>query len=88
MPRAGADAGRRAVDSHSTSGAAYQAIGRRARRRREEILVLVSSGLTPEEAAHQYTRDHPLERGVTAGEVEAAVASGKARSLGPRSPTA
>jgi hypothetical protein len=77
LPRSGAEAGRRSVDDDSAAGAAYQAIARRARHRRQEILALVRAGLPFDGAAASYTRDHPLEREVTASEVAAAVASDK-----------
>ncbi len=80
LPRSGPEAGRRAVDQDSASGAAYQAISRRAARRRQEILTLVRSGLSIEGAARAYTRDHPLEKEVTASEVAVVVASTKTAS--------
>jgi hypothetical protein len=72
LPRAGPDAGRRAVDSDSAAGAAYQSIARRARRRRQEITEMVRSGLTFETAAATYARDHPLEPDVSRSEFAAA----------------
>jgi hypothetical protein len=86
LPRSGPDAGRRAVDRDSASGAAYQAIARRARRRQQEIIALVRTGLSFESAAESYNRDHPLERGVTTPEVEAAIAGQKTHLPQPRSP--
>jgi hypothetical protein len=77
LPRSGPESGRRAVDQDSASGAAYQAISRRAVRRRQEILMLVHSGLSVEGAAAAYTRDHPLEKEVTPSEVAVVVASRK-----------
>ncbi|MCI4364593.1 MAG: hypothetical protein L3K10_00795 [Thermoplasmata archaeon] len=79
LPRSSPEAGRRAMDGGSASGAAYQAIARRARRRREEIIALVRSGLPFEQAAETYSRDHPLEHQVPLSEVAAAVASHKDR---------
>ncbi|MGA8276158.1 MAG: hypothetical protein WB789_08525 [Thermoplasmata archaeon] len=86
LPRSGAEAGRRAVDSNSASGAAYEAITRRARRRQEEIIALVHSGLPIEGVAASYTRDHPLEREVTPSEVAAAVALDKSHRPPMRPP--
>ncbi|MCI4343514.1 MAG: hypothetical protein L3J92_05315 [Thermoplasmata archaeon] len=83
LPRSGPDAGRRAVDSRSAAGAAYQSISRRARRRREEILALVRAGLSSEAAARRYSRDHPLEPEVSPSEVTAALASGKTSQGAP-----
>src|SRR5580658_6869392 len=84
LPRSGPDAGRRAVDSHSAAGAAYQSISRRARRRREEIMALVRTGLSPEDAARKYSRDHPLEPDVSSAEVAAVIATGGSSPSAPK----
>jgi hypothetical protein len=77
LPRSGPDAGRRAVDDTSAAGAAYKALHRRARQRREELVALVRSGLSPESVAREYSARHPLERAATVDEVESAAESVK-----------
>jgi hypothetical protein len=85
LPRAGPEAGRRAVTSDSAAGAAYESMARRARRRHQEIVELVRSGLPYDQVAARYSRDHPLDLDVTPEEVAAAVA---AEAAHPRSVTA
>ncbi len=87
LPRSGPEAGRRAVDGSSASGAVYQAIARRTRRRHDEILEAVRSGLSPQEAATTYNRNHPLEREVTVTEVTAVVSASRLRPAPARAPS-
>ena len=75
LPRSGPEAGRRAVDDDSTAGAAYSALQRQIRRRRDELLDLLRSGLSDPAAAAQYSRLHPLEHEVTPEEVAALLVS-------------
>jgi hypothetical protein len=72
LPRRDPDAGHRSVDPNSPSGVAYARLARRDQRRRAEIRALVDSGLSVEEVAARYAREHPLEREVTTDEVRAA----------------
>ena len=71
LPRPGAEAGRRAVDERSAAHAVYRSLARRAAQRRDDLVALLRSGLTPERAAARYTRDHPLEPEATVSEVTA-----------------
>ena len=72
LPRRSPDSGQRSVDPQSPSGLAYDRLARRERRRREEIRLLLRSGLSVEAVAERYAHEHPLERDVTQEEVEAA----------------
>ena len=74
LPRPGPEAGRRAVDDQSPAGLAYASISRSLRRRRAELAALAKAGGTAASVAKAYEADHPLEPGVSAGEVDAAVA--------------
>jgi hypothetical protein len=80
LPRPGPDAGRRAVEGDSSAGVAYGSLARALRRRRSELVALVEAGETYSAAAESYRARHPLEPDVTSEEVEAAVASLKART--------
>ncbi len=77
LPRPGPDAGRRAVDDQSPAGVAYASLSRSLRRRRAELVALVEAGGTTASVAKSYEAEHPLEPGVSASEVDAAVAETK-----------
>jgi hypothetical protein len=64
------------VDPDSPTGVAYDRLARRERRRRDDLAALVRSGLSDEDAAAAYSRDHPLDRPATAAEVRNAGARG------------
>ncbi len=91
LPRPGPEAGRRAVDDQSPAGVAYASLSRSLRRRRAELAALVEAGGTTASVAKAYEAEHPLEPGVSASEVDAAVAqaesmAGRMSRRKPRSP--
>ena len=71
LPQRDRDAGHRAVDPTSPAGRTYAAIGRAARRRREELLELARQGLSVQRVVELYQLAHPLEPKVTTEEVRA-----------------
>ena len=71
LPKRDRDAGFRAVDPETPAGQAYAALGRAARRRREELLELVRQGLSAPRIVELYQVAHPLEMPVTAEEIRA-----------------
>ncbi len=80
LPRPGPEAGRRAVADDSPAGIAYASLSRSLRRRRAELAALVEAGGTTDSAARTYETEHPLEPGVSVGEVDAAVAEANSRT--------
>ena len=80
LPRAGPDAGRRAVDEDSPAGVAYAALSRSLRRRRAELASLMEAGGTRSSVAQSYQSEHPLEPAVTPHEIDAAVAEAKVQA--------
>jgi hypothetical protein len=71
LPKRDRDAGYRAVDPGTSAGIAYAALGRAARRRREELLELVRQGLSAPRITELYQSAHPLEPAVTIHEIRA-----------------
>lgn len=71
LPRRDREASFRAVEPGTPAGLAYAALGRAARRRREEILELVRQGLPAARIAQLYQSAHPLEMPVTPAEIRA-----------------
>lgn len=71
LPKRDRETGFRAVEPGTPAGVAYAALGRAARRRRDELLALLREGLTPERVAARYRTEHPLETPVTAEEIGA-----------------
>ena len=69
LPKRDRDAGHRAVGPGTPAGGAYAALGRAARRRREEILDLIRQGLAAPRIAELYRIAHPLEPAVTTDEI-------------------
>ncbi len=73
LPKRDRDAGYRAIDPGTPAGTAYAALGRAARRRREELLDLVRQGLSSPRIVEIYRVAHPLEPVVTSDEIRALV---------------
>jgi len=71
LPKRDRDSGHRAVDPGSPAGRAYGALGRAARRRREELLTLLHRGLSASRVTELYQAAHPLEPVVTLDELRA-----------------
>ncbi len=71
LPRRDRDAGHRTIDPGSPAGVAYAALGRSARRRREELRELVREGNPLPRVVELYRTAHPLEPAVTRAEIRA-----------------
>lgn len=71
LPKRDRDAGHRAVEPGTLAGIAYAALGRAARRRREELLELVRQGYSASRVAELYQIAHPLEPAATTDEIRA-----------------
>ena len=71
LPKRDRDAGFRAVDPATPAGMTYSALGRAARRRREELLDLVRQGFSAPRIVELYRIAHPLEPVVTTDEIRA-----------------
>ena len=71
LPRRDRDAGSRSIDPETPAGVAYAALGRAARRRRDELLALVRQGVSAPQIAELYRVAHPLEPTVTPEEIRA-----------------
>ncbi len=71
LPKRDRDSGHRAVDPGTPAGMAYAALGRAARRRREELLELLRQGFSGPRVVELYRIAHPLEPVVTTDEIRA-----------------
>lgn len=71
LPKRDRDSGYRAVEPGTPAAITYAALGRAARRRREELRELVRQGHAPSRVAQLYQDAHPLEVPVTLDEIRA-----------------
>jgi hypothetical protein len=76
LPKRDRDTGQRSVDPDTPAGVAYAALGRAARRRRDELLGLVRRGIPASRIVELYGSAHPLEPVVTLDEVRAVARHG------------
>ncbi len=72
LPRRDPESGQRSAGPDSLAGAAYDALDREQRRRRQALWELAAEELSDDEIAERYGRDHPFERPVTRQEIRTA----------------